>query len=57
MREQYIYIYMIISKQKRDMKLEKTAKEGSVVLAMFTFCNLIAEKKGAGRIPVLESKN
>ena len=48
---------MIISKQKRDMKLEKTAKEGSVVLAMFTFCNLIAEKKGAGRIPVLESKN
>lgn len=42
---------------EKGYKVGKTAKEGSIVLAMFTFCNLIPEKKGARRIPILENKN
>lgn len=43
-----MYIWLLISKQKRGIKLAKLQKAEVIVLAAFTFCNLIQEKKRVG---------
>lgn len=58
-----IYIKVICtyidSNQQIKMEYEdgKTAKDRGVVLTIFVLYDLIQEKKGGGRIPVLENKN